>query len=341
MEAGRPVFIIGTPRSGTSLVSRIIDSHPEIGVPFESHIYPTLYGWRNWYGDLDRAESREHLVEDMLNIYAVQDWDEIPEKGEVLERFERHDFHGAFEAVVGAWSSIKGKRRWGEKTPSNILFWREILEGFPKAKFVHIVRDGRDVAMSWKRVRFGPRHFYTIAELWKAYLDRVERVRSRVGNNQLREIRYEDLLMRPEETVRGLSEFLNIGFVPRMLSFYENVDSYPTDARNERNLSRPLMKDNMEKWRTGMSRRDLRRFEAVAGSTLERFGYERGCPEANLSKEEIWKMRLLECPISRLYGLVRNVRGYLHALQIWVLYGRIMARNLFSTGGRLGRSPES
>lgn len=332
MESGSPVFIIGAPRSGTSLISRIIDSHPEIGVPFESHIYPTLYGWRRWYGDLEKVVSRKRLVEDMLSIYAVQDWNEIPDKEEVLEKFERHTFHGAFEAVVGAWSSMQGKRRWGEKTPSNVVYWREILEGFPDAKFVHIVRDGRDVAMSWKRVRFGPRHFYSLAGKWTEYLDRVAELRSRVDGDQLFEIRYEDLLTQPEQTVRNLSKFLNIRFVPRMLSFYENVGSYPTDERNERNLSRPLMKDNMGKWRAGMSRRDLRRFETVAGAKLERFGYERAYPEASLSKGEILRMRFLECPISRLHGLVTNVRGYSHALQLGALYGRVMLRGILEVG---------
>lgn len=341
MGRDSPFFIIGAPRSGTSLVSRIIDSHPGIGVPFESHIYPTLFDWRDWYGNFDSVQARERLVEDMLSIYAVQDWDQIPDKGEVLERFERHDFHGAFEAVMGAWSSRKGKKRWGEKTPSNIEYWREILEGFPDAKFVHIVRDGRDVAMSWKRVRFGPRHFYTLAGLWRDYLDKVEQVRGRVGDAQLFQIRYEDLLTRPEQTVRNLSEFLHIEFLPTMLSFYENVESYPTDDRNEQNLSRPLMKDNMEKWRSGMSRRDLRRFEAVAGSTLDRFGYELECPEASLSKAEIWKMRLLECPVSRLHGMVRNVRGYKHALKKGALYGGIVLRGTLSTVGRSGGSSQS
>ncbi len=322
-----PIFIFGSARSGTSLLSRIIDTHPAIGVPFESLLYATFYPIVAHYGDLTDRKNRERLVDDILFTDPLRRWTPVPDRDRVLHHFRRHDFHGAFDAVMNAWLESQGKVRWGEKTPHHAYFWRDILEAFPGAKMIHIVRDGRDTAISWKKARFGPRHYYPLAHRWVDYLNTIEELRRHVDTSVLHEIRYEDLLADPEPVVQGICSFLGVDCVPQMLEFYKNDTPYPTDARNNTNLSKPLMRSNTQKWRTKMSGRDLRIFEAVAGPTLERFGYERGCPGASLSNREVLQIRFLENPPARLYGMMKNVRGYVEVARLFKIYAGLFITN--------------
>ena len=324
MGCKKPIFVVGSPRSGTSLISRILDSHPNIGVPFESHIYPRLYNWRNCYGDMNEVKNKKRLVRDILSLETLKSWREVPEKKEVISRFRGESFHSAFQATMEAWLASEEKNRWGEKTPHNIFFWESIIEGFPDSKFIHIVRDGRDVALSWKKVRFGPEHFYPIARLWKKYIEKVEELKSNIGRNKIYEVKYEKILTNPKKEIGNVCYFLGEKFYPKMMSFYDEKKSYPTDKRNEENLSRPLLRDNMNKWRTQADPRNLRIFEAVAGGILERYGYELSQQEASISRREAWQIRFVERPVTRLFGVLKDVRGMREAVRSLPLYLRLV-----------------
>lgn len=323
MSCESPIFVVGSPRSGTSLLSRILDSHPNIGIPFESHIYPRLYSWRKCYGDMSETKNKERLVRDILSLETLKSWDKVPKKQEIVENFEGESFHDAFRATIESWLAGKQKNRWGEKTPHNIFFWESIIEGIPDSKFIHIIRDGRDVALSWKKVRFGPEHFYPISELWKEYIEEVEKLKYRVGTKKVHEVKYEKILTNPKKEIGDICSFLGEKFSPKMMSFYNKTDSYPTDKRNEENLSRPLLRDNMNKWKSQASSRNLRIFEAVAGRTLERYGYELSQQEASISRREAWQIRFVEHPVTRLFGALKDVRGIREAVRSLPLYLRL------------------
>lgn len=323
MDADAPIFIVGSPRSGTSLLSKIISSHPEIGVPFESHVYPRLYNWKECYGDISAFENKKRIAEDLVNLETVKKWDRRPNPKKVIENIHGGKFHHAFEGLMNAWLEEVGKRRWGEKTPHNAFFWREISEGFPSSKFIHIVRDGRDVAMSWKKVRFGPEHFYSIANLWNKYVQKAEDIKSNVSKKRFHEVKYEDILRDPNQNIKKICQFLDESFDSRMIEFYKSPRSYPTDDRNERNLSRPLLRDNMNKWKSSISERDLRIFESVAGETLRRYGYNLDLQDPRLSNREVWQMRLIECPVTRVVGVLKDMPGIREALRSLPLYLRL------------------
>lgn len=324
-----PIFVVGCPRSGTSLLSKILDNHPKIGIPFESHIYPKLYDWKNCYGDMSKNKNKERLVRDILSLETIRHWSETPKKSEIISRFRREDFHGAFQATMEAWLTSKKKTRWGEKTPHNVFFWEDITEGFPDSKFIHILRDGRDVALSWKKVRFGPEHFYPLAESWKKYIEKVEDLKFSVDSNRIHEVKYEDILVNPGETISTICSFLGEKFYPRMMSFYKKPKKYPTDKRNEENLSRPLLKDNMDKWKTQSTPRNLRVFECVAGETLEKYGYELSQQEISISRWETWQIKYVEHPVTRLLGVFKDVRGIREAVHSLPLYLRLAAECYF------------
>ena len=325
MTQKSPVFIFGAPRSGTSLLRRIINSHPEIGIPPESLIYSSLYDWRNYYGDLSVQENREKLIRNILELKAIQKWDVVPEESRILEKYQNPTFHGAVSALIESWAELHNKPRWGEKTPWHGFYWRAIHEGFPSAQFIHLVRDGRDAALSWKRARFGPNHIYPLALSWAEYLNEISKLEQRLDKVYFYEIHYEDLLKFPQDTVKKLCNFLGIDFQNDMFRYHtKELQSEQTDIRNERNLSRPIMERNFNKWKSQLSLREIRIFEAVAGNVLERYGYKLRLDNPRMSDPEKVIIKYLEHPFKRLFSLIKNTDGYYEAFKLWRIRIRLM-----------------
>jgi len=326
----QPIFILGSARSGTSLLSRIVGSHPNIGVPFESHLYNLFYPWLKYYGDLEIEKNRAHLINDILQTDVMDDWDPKPSFDDITSLLEKNDFHGIVDALLNAWVKKCGKKRWGEKTPWHMYFWREILEGFPDAKFIYIVRDGRDASLSWRQARFGPKHIYHLAKRWKHFLDEFGEFKKVVRKENLYELRYEDLLDHPEKIARDICSFVGEDYSDKMLSFHESASPYPTDINNDKNLSKPLMQSNKEKWRTKMTLQELRIFEAIAGKELEDFGYARVVPDASISRIEKLYITLLLHPVLRINSMARNLKGLKDGLVMKYIYFRLRMRALFN-----------
>ena len=322
-KSSRPIFIFGSTRSGTSLLSRIVGAHPNIAVPYESHLYNTFYPWLKYYGDLNFAKNREHLVDDILSTDVMNDWHPRPDRKLALKAIDRFDFHGVVNGIMLAWTQGEGKKRWGEKTPDHLFYWREILSGFPNAQVIHLVRDGRDVALSLKQARFGPKHIYHLAKRWVNYLEIVEELKATLDEQSLFEVRYEDLLSDTERVVQNLCHFLGEEFAPEMLAFYTNSSPYLTDRQNQQNLAKPILAKNAGKWRTEMTPRELRIFEAVAGEMLERYGYKMQLTKPKVSALEILNCKYFEHPPRKLIAMLKNHKGHIDALQRMKIYSRL------------------
>ena len=319
-----PFFIFSCGRSGSSLLSRMLDQHPRLGVPFESHLFNTFYPLLKYYRDLNDRRNVERLVCDILSTDVLHDWSPRPDAERILGCIHVGSFGGVMEGLLRAWLDINGKQRWGEKTPRHVFYWREILHFFPQAKFVHMIRDGRDVALSWMRARFGPKTVYPAARQWIRYLQEIDEIRHSKHNEVLLEIRYEDLLDDPEGTLRGLCRFLGEDYVPGMLDFHRNESPYRTDSTNLENLRRPLMTENQQKWRTQMSQGQRRVFEAVAAPMLRHYKYETSPQRPRLLPGEAFCRRSLAGPFPKVIAMASNRKGHIDGWIRLKLLARLM-----------------
>jgi hypothetical protein len=286
------VFFVGCSRSGTTLLRRIGDAHPELAVAPEQHWLPRYWEWRI-------ALTPEGLVtRDLLDMLLADRRFtalKLPFKRvtELVENGPKH--YGRFVTeLFELYGEVQNKRFVGEKTPKYVRYLPTLHELWPHAKVVHLIRDGRDVALSlleWDKAernvgRFGTwsEDPVTTAALYWEWNVRLGREASPLlGPKRYHELRYESLVADPELETRRLCDFLGLAYDPAMLRFHEGR------TRSKAGLSakkawQPVTA-GVRNWRNQMAIEDLTRFEAAAGDLLEELGYER--PPASASDEEI------------------------------------------------------
>jgi hypothetical protein len=270
----RPFFIVSAPRSGSTLLRLILDTHPRLAVPPPGWLLDLVYPYLYSYGDLGKPENLLALAEDILKTPTVGKWPIKIVPAELAAAARAPTFAGVYEALHEAYAHGEGKARWGEKTPRNSFWMDEIRALFPDAQFIHIVRDGRDQAIDISDSLLWPYSVYSGASLWQRYVNAVRDSAERLPREAFHEIRYEDLCAAPEAAIRGLCEFLGEQYDPRMLSPHETGSarawsSHPLHAKT----AQPISTKYCEMYRTRLSGQDVAALEGLVGGTLQRFGY--------------------------------------------------------------------
>lgn len=270
-----PIFLVGCPRSGTTLLRLMLDRHPDLAIPPESHFIPPLWSVRRRYVTDARVDV-ERLTRDIMGTMRFREWG--LEEDAVWRRVRAlrdPGFADVIDTVFMAYADRHGKGRWGDKTPGYSLDMPLLARLFPGARFVHIVRDGRDVVLSLSETLFSG----DLIQSAQAWAHRVRKGREdgrRLGDRYV-EVRYEELVDDPERVVRSVCDFVGLDYRPDMLRYYESgAESVPhREQRVHRNLARPLTK-GLRDWRRDMTPDDLALVEAVLGKALLEFGYEPG-----------------------------------------------------------------
>ncbi len=286
---GRPApFVVGVGRSGTTLMRMMLDAHPELAIPPETHFVPELIGTcRSWRSSPAKA------LTTITESRRWGDFDLDPE--ELLERFKNvkpFEPAGVLRAFYGLYAESHGKPRWGDKTPVYVTKMVEISAALPEARFVHLIRDGRDVAVSRaKRAMSAASTPEAAARKWR---DRILAARDQgVRVPHYMELRYEDLVLDTEPTLQRVCEFIELDWDPCLLSYYERAGKRLQEvARDlpaaqgkrlrpaeERVAAHALTKeppqaDRVNAWRGQMSGADQASFEREAGALLAELGYE-------------------------------------------------------------------
>jgi hypothetical protein len=279
------VFLVGSARSGTTLLRRIVNAHPLIAISRETHWVPRFYEDR--VGVTEAGTVTNELVSKLVAYHRFGRFGVSEEALSRLaggnEPLSYADFVSGFYDLVGA---ARGKRLVGDKTGQYARWLPALHALWPAARFVHLIRDGRDVALSvlsWKAEPGASRlatweedPVMTTALWWSRNVQLAREAGLRLPRRLYHELRYEALVTRPEERCAALCAFLELPYEESMLRFHEGR------TRNEPGLSakraRIPITPNLRRWRDQMPVDQAERFEAVAGELLEELGYERAHP---------------------------------------------------------------
>jgi hypothetical protein len=282
--AGRdcePVFIVGSDRSGSTLLRLLLDASPSLSIPSESWFLLPL---------LDRFPAPQMLDADELTTAAEilethrrwRDWHISPARlARLVEeqvRLTPTDLAGFVDAVFRTETGVEGDVRWGDKTPDYVRIIPAIHRLFPRAHFVGIVRDGRDVYLSLQERGWRGRSVSRIMRHWKTAVNSWDRATDVVPTSQMTSVRYEDLVSDPEDVLEQLCDRVHLEFDPAMLNFHERAATRITDAERADGLhakvQAPISTAELQRWRHDLplSRRWM--VEGAAWDELTACGYE-------------------------------------------------------------------
>ena len=294
-----PFFIIGIGRSGTTLLRLMFHNHPNIAVPYESHFITDYYNRLDEYGDLSVSENLDKLLSDILQEKLLLQWDHEFDIDRVKALMTDTSLESIFNSIYTDYASGKCKSRWADK--SDYLDRMHIINNiFPNAKFIHIIRDGRDVANSVLRLPWGPKDLIGAAEWWNDCIRLARAVGAVLGDKKYAEVRYEDLVKDPEKELRRLCEFVGEEFSLDMLDYHKSSNVAIPDSRKAQhhNSGEPPKTSRTFAWKNEMSKTNVDLFSDYAKHSLKAVGYE--VPESNnklrvkLAKLRIFVKRMFE-----------------------------------------------
>ncbi|MDX6743374.1 sulfotransferase [Actinocorallia sp. A-T 12471] len=293
-EARRPVFVGGCPRSGTTLLRSMLNSHPELAMPHETYFVVPAWRRRDAFGDLTVERERRAVAQWIVETPKTR----YPRLS--LTEDELSDALAAAPPTIGsliaaafaASAAKQGKPRWGDKRPHYILNMNAVYGLFPNAQFVNIIRDPRGAISSMKRIGWSWGGLPSATEMWTRSVESADTWRRRLGPDQFMNIYYEDLVTNPEVVVAQLISFLGLdpAGTDAMLHHHEAKD-IPTGTPFTE-VAKPVNTDAMRTWEKELTAEDLAFVDHVAGSLISKHGYEFAAPAgAQPDKEKLRKLR--------------------------------------------------
>lgn len=284
------IFVVGCPRSGTTLLQRMLDHHPRLAVANDTHFIP--HGLEDRTGRVDPPLTAEAVerVRTYRRFHRLGLGDEAVAAAAARARTYSAFVRGLYDELA----RMHGKPLAGEKTPSYVRRLPLLHGLFPDARFLHIIRDGRDVALSaleWATETKGPGKLLLWREepvgvcalWWRRHVQTGRDDGARIGPTGYFEVRYERIVAHPERELRRIATLIDLDYAPQMAAFH--VGKTRSNPRRSAKSAWLPPTPGLRDWRTSMAERDVTLFEALAGDLLDELGYPRAAP--SIPKREL------------------------------------------------------
>ena len=269
------VQMVGTQRSGSNLLRLMLDQSPEVFAPPSAHLLDIFADLVETYGDLSVLSHRTAMLADALEVLRrnVLKWPVHLVPADVA----REPVDSAIEMFFRIYDSAAASsscRVWVCKSLENVKFMPQLHEADPDLLFVHIIRDGRDVALSFQSAPIGPKHPLVTARRWIEDQSMVDRFRADHDASVI-SIRYEDLVVDPSSTIRSLHRRIGVVDGGEPLDFHrtEAAALAPRLSQLWQNLDRPVMTDRVGRHAHPDHAALVESFEMLAGQVLASYGY--------------------------------------------------------------------
>ncbi|MCL1928736.1 MAG: sulfotransferase [Treponema sp.] len=280
-------FIIGNPRSGTSLLRLMLNAHPHITVPPEC-------GFTIWLKDkyMQSDFTDYNIVNEFVNelntCRKFETWTfDLKSFREYIINAECSNYQEIISSVYEHYAAIKNKSIyiWGDKNNFYLKHINDIHSIFPHCRFIHIVRDGRDVACSYLKLPsldsksiYAPKLPSTITEIaleWESNISLISKQLDEIEAMQVIEIRYEDLVKQPVETLQKAASFIGVDYDCNMLNYYLNLNDHePAEfiTWKQKTLEPPSASE-VGKFNIILTQEDVNAFNSIASYSLKKYGY--------------------------------------------------------------------
>jgi Sulfotransferase family len=296
-----PFFIVGSPRSGSTLLRMMLVSHSRLTVPPETYfLIPLVKRFR-----IDRpltpvelesavsmmtgssnpraamADKRQRRISDGELALLRRFWPDLKFGAQDFQRkvyrLTQPYLRDVVEVVYRRNMEAEGKVRWGNKTPAYIEILPELARMYPNSRFIHVIRDGRDVAKSLQATGWFGRWLHDNATVWTKALEYQSRWSQSGFRDRILEVRYESLVLDTEATLREICRFLGEDFEPQMLAWESKVDEQIPARQSgyHPKLKLRIGSEGIARWKLAMSAREAFVCEAFMGLHLTRLRYER------------------------------------------------------------------
>jgi hypothetical protein len=275
VTSDRPVFVVGCPRSGTTMLSLMLHAHPNLAMPPETRFLITTWRIRHEFGNLETDEQRRALAETVTKVGS-----QVLDMGLTKPELRQKILDGpptlgsAFGIIFREFAQLHGRPRWGDKRPAYYQEVDVLLRLFPDAQIVHIIRDGRANVASLKRMPWWKFDSVYAMATWSFAEHCMRRDERRLPADTFYAVRYESLVADPEGELRKLCAFLDEDFHEAMLEPHRVTGVVPKRKHWHGNLKSTVNASAVESWRTGLEPWELGLMEFALRRALRRNGYE-------------------------------------------------------------------
>ncbi|WP_417585847.1 sulfotransferase family protein [Nitrincola sp.] len=282
LERKDPFFILGNPRSGTSLLRLMLNSHPETVVPPECGFLLWLSEKYAYLPDYNQ-NTYANFIDDLFKTKKIETWDIKKEKLLTIIKTERPKDYRSMTSIVYSYYAIeKGKkpRIHGDKNNYYINEIEKIEKVFPNSKIIYIVRDGRDVAASYFKIddskiysKYKPALPQSIEKIASDWSKSTLMAKSMQNHSNTCVVLYENLVRDPTRALSEVCAHLDIDYSDNMLQFYKNNDEPIDFLQWKAKTKQPVDTSSLGSYKKELTQEQILTFEQHARSALEAFNY--------------------------------------------------------------------
>lgn len=256
----------------------MLNQLPEISAPHPPHIFKTFFPLLDRYKNLQSEDAFRMLTNDVcrwVNCNPVSWEPYIAQPDVVLKETQSRDLPGIFAAISEGKAVQDGADVMCCKSMESVSYIDRIEASGLRPVYIHLYRDGRDVALSFMKAVVGPKHIYMLARKWQQDQAEALAAKSIIPPERFVSLCYEDLLEDPVGILKSLCHKLQVTYDAAMLNYFESGESRRTAHAGKmwENLEKPVLRSNSQKFLKGLTREQLIIFESVAGDMLNALGY--------------------------------------------------------------------
>ncbi len=275
----KAIQFIGTQRSGSNLLRLMLNQLPEISAPHPPHILKTFIPLLDHYGDLSDKDNFKLLAADVcewVNVNPVP-WEGVTfTPDEIIKVCRIPTLLELFVKMYEAKAEHDHARFWCCKSMESVHYIDQIEKAGIQPYYIYIYRDGRDVALSFLKSIVGPKHVYYLAKKWMEEQQLSLETIKKIGPERIITIKYEELIHEPRPVMKGICNTLGVEYTEEIFEYYHSEESINTAISGQmwKNVVKPIMADNHDKFRKELDDEQLMIFERVAGKVLAQLGYK-------------------------------------------------------------------